>query len=169
MNRERDILWLFDLALILKVINGALEMLTALLILFVPPSLVLALAEFATGGELAQDPNDPMAMLIRDAAHAFTVHTHYFLALYLAFHGVIKVLLVIGIFAKKRLAYPLFMLALAIFGAYEAYRGLARHEILLQALAVFDFALILLTSYEYRRRYPSHSFWRGRQGDYAGR
>lgn len=155
---ERDILWLFDLALILKVVNGSLEMLAALLVLYVPPAFVVRLAEFATGGELAQDSDDLIAMTIQNAAQSFAVHSHYLLALYLALHGVIKVLLVIGIFAKKRIAYPLFMLALAVFGAYEAYRGFVLHELLLQALAVFDLALLVLTSYEYRRRYRARPF-----------
>ena len=157
-RRERDILWLFDFALILKIVNGALEMLAALLVLFVPPTLVVRLAEFATGGELAQDIDDPIATAIQGAAGAFAVHTHYFLALYLALHGSIKVLLVIGIFAKKRAAYPLFMIALAIFGTYEAYRGFVLHETLLKAIAVFDFALLLLTAHEYRRRYQARPF-----------
>jgi uncharacterized membrane protein len=152
---ERDILWLFDMALILKIINGSFEIIAALLILFVPPTFVLKLAEFATGGELAQDADDPIATAIRSTAHSFAVHTHYFLALYLALHGIVKVLLVLGIFAKKKIAYPLFMFALAVFAAYEAYRGFTRHELLLQALAIFDLALLVLTSHEYRRRYPS--------------
>lgn len=155
---ERDILWLFDLALILKVINGALEMVAALLVLFVPPAFVLRLAEFATGGELARDSDDIIAMTIQNAAHAFAVKPHYLLALYLALHGVIKVLLVLGIFAKKKIAYPLFIIALAIFGTYEAYRGFVLHETLLQAIAVFDFALLLLTVHEYRRRYKARPF-----------
>lgn len=154
MKRERDILWLFDLALIVKIINGALEMLAALLVLFVPPSLVLKLAELATSGELAQDQDDLVATAIGNAAQTFTVHTHYLLAVYLALHGLVKVLLVIGIFMKKKIAYPLFMIALVLFGAYEAYRGFLRHETLLQVLAIFDFALLALTAHEYRRRYP---------------
>ena len=154
---ERDILWAFDLALIVKAINGALEVIAALLVLYVPPAFVIRLAEFATGGELSQDPGDFIATSIRNAAQAFAVHTHYLLALYLALHGIIKVLLVIGIFAKKKIAYPLFMIALALFGAYEAYRGFVLHELLLQALAIFDLALLVLTSYEYRRRYPVRS------------
>ncbi len=153
-ERERDILWFFDLALIVKVINGALEMLGALLILLVPPSLVLKVAEFATSGEVGRDSGDVVATWIRTTAQSFAVQSHYLLAAYLASHGLIKVLLVIGIFAGKKIAYPLFMLALAIFGAYEAYRGFFRNELLLQALAVFDLALLVLTSYEYRRRYP---------------
>ena len=154
MNRERDILWLFDFALVLKIINGAFETLAALLVLLVPPSLVLKLVEIVTSGELAQDPDDPIATAIISAAHTFTIHTHYLLALYLALHGIIKILLVVGIFAKKKIAYPLFMLALAVFGAYEAYRGFLLHQIILQALAILDLSLLLLTSYEYRQRYP---------------
>lgn len=155
---EKNILWLFDLALILKIINGALEVLVALLVLFVPPSLVLKLAEFATSRELAQDIDDPIATALQNSAAAFAVHSHYFLALYLVLHGGIKVLLVLGIFAKKRIAYPLFMISLAIFGAYEAYRGFILDELLLKAIAVFDLALLLLTSHEYRRRYQHRPF-----------
>ncbi len=155
---EKNILWLFDLALILKIVNGALEALAALLVLFVPPSLVLKLAEFATSRELAQDIDDPIATAIQSSAAAFAVHSHYFLALYLALHGGIKILLVLGIFAKKKAAYPLFMISLAIFGSYEAYRGFILDETLLKAIAAFDFTLLLLTAHEYRRRYQHRPF-----------
>ena len=154
VEREKDILWLFDLALWLKVVNGGLEMLGAVFVLFVPPVLVVKLVEFVTSGELAQDPDDPIVGGLRDAAHSFAIHTHYLLAAYLILHGAVKVLLVWGIFAGKRIAYPLFMGALVIFGTYEAYRGFVRHEVLLQILAIFDFGVLVLTAHEYRRRYP---------------
>ena len=133
---------------------AALEMLAAVLILIVPPALVIKVAEFVTSGEFGQDPDDPIATTILDAAHTFTVHSHYLLALYLVLHGAIKVFLVIGILRGKRIAYPLFMLALAVFGGYEAYRGFARHEFLLEVIAVFDLSVLVLTSYEYHRRFP---------------
>lgn len=169
VEREKDILWLFDLALLLKAANGVFEMLGATLIFFVPPVLVLRLVEFLTGGELTQDPDDPIVSVMRDAAQSFTVHTHYFLALYLLLHGTIKVLLVIGILKGKRIAYPLFVLALILFGAYEAYRGFARNETLLQVFAVFDLLLLLLTIHEYRRRYAIPLFSLGTQEGYVGR
>ena len=156
-DRDKDIAWFFDLALILKALNGGLEVLVALLTLVISPSLVIRVTEFITAGEIAQDPDDPVATALRGAAHSFAIHTHYLLALYLALHGAIKVFLVIGIFMKKKIAYPLFMLALAIFGAYEAYRGFVLHEILLQVLSVIDLSILVLTSYEYRRRYPKLS------------
>ncbi|HQT83037.1 MAG TPA: hypothetical protein PLW99_02725, partial [Candidatus Paceibacterota bacterium] len=55
-KREKDLLWFFDLALLFKAVDGVLEFLGAILILAVPPSLVLRIAEFLTVGELAQDP-----------------------------------------------------------------------------------------------------------------
>ena len=168
-EREKDILWLFNLGLLLKAVNGVLEVLVAFLIFIVPPSLVLRIVEFVTGGELAQDPDDPIISAIRDAAQSFAVHTHYFLALYLVLHGAVKVLLVIGIFKGKKIAYPLLMIALAIFGSYEAYRGFMRQEFLLQILAIFDFSLLVLTAYEYRRRYPLLLSERDRREDYAER
>jgi len=152
-ERERDLLWVFDLALWVKVVNGALEMLVALLILFVPRGVIIKLAEFVTSGEIAQDANDYVATTLISMAHTYAVHTHYLLALYLTLHGGIKVLLVGGIFMKKKIAYPLFVVALALFGAYEAFRGFVLHERLLQLLAVLDLGLLLLTVHEYRRRY----------------
>ncbi|HUY62433.1 MAG TPA: DUF2127 domain-containing protein [Candidatus Paceibacterota bacterium] len=153
-GRDTDILWIFDIALVLKAIDGVLEVLGGLLALAVSPALVVRLIDFATAGELAQDPNDLVANALVGLAHAFSVSNHVLIAAYLVLHGLIKALLVIGIFAKKRLAYPLFMGALLVFGTYEVYRGTVQDEFLLQALAAFDFALLVLTAYEYRRRYP---------------
>lgn len=152
-EQEKDILWLFDLTLILKAVNGALEMIAAAIIFAVPPPLVLRIIEFLTGGELTQDADDPIVSMIRDAAQSFAVHTHYLFALYLALHGAVKIILVWGIFKGKRIAYPLFVIALLIFGSYEAYRGFLRHETLLQFFAVFDVLVLVLTIHEYRRRY----------------
>ncbi|MFZ1075771.1 MAG: DUF2127 domain-containing protein [Minisyncoccia bacterium] len=154
-EREKDVLWLFDLALILKIINGVFEMLAAFVILVIPSSLVLRIAEYVTSGEIAEDPNDFFATNIRAAAHTFAVHTHYFVALYLVLHGAVKVVLVSGIFQKRRNAYTLFMIALALFGSYELFLGEIRAELLLDVLATLDFCLLLLTAHEYRRRYSA--------------
>ena len=142
---------------------------TAIRMLTVSPSFVVRVATFVTGGELAQEPNDFIATAILSTAQTFAVSPHFFIAVYLVVHGVIKTMLVIGIFAKKRIAYPLFMLALALFGAYELYRGFARQESLLYALALFDFALLVLTVHEYRLRYPDRSSSPDTRADYADR
>lgn len=148
---EKEVLTVFEIGLVLKGINGAIEMLAALLIALVPPHFVVRIAEIATQGEIANDGDDPIALYIRDAAHTFAIRGHLLLTAYLFLHGIVKLLLVWGIFAKKRAAYPLFMLALALFGSYEVYRGLVRHETILLALALFDITLFVITAHEYRR------------------
>ena len=154
MEGERDILWFFDLTLIVKAINGAFEIVGAVLVLVVPPAFVVRVIEFVTAGELAQDPDDFIATTLRNVAHSFAVRPHLLIALYLAVHGIVKLSLVIGIFAKKHMAYPLFMMALLVFGGYELYRGFVRYDWFLYSLAIFDFAIVLLTAHEYRRAYP---------------
>lgn len=172
VEREKDILWIFDVGLILKAINGGLEILVAFLVLIIPPNAVLKMVEFITGGELTQDPDDPIVGSLLSAAQTFAVHTHYLFAFYLVLHGAVKITLVVGIFMGKKIAYPLFMIALVFFGTYEAYRGFWKHEILLQVFAVFDFILLILTAHEYRRRYsflPVHSSFLDTREDYAER
>ena len=153
-ERDRDLLWLFDVALIIKAINGGLEVFAALLVLLIPPATVQLVIDFVTGGELAQDSNDLVATTLATAAQSFAVHTHYLLALYLALHGLVKVLLVLGIFMKKKIAYPLFMIATTIFGTYEAYRGFILHETLLLVFAAFDIIVFVLAWHDYQKRYP---------------
>ena len=153
-QREQDILWLFDIGLLLKAINGALEIVVAFFIALIPPSLVINLVDFATAGELTEDRNDLVAQVLHSLARAFSVSNHFLFALYLFLHGSIKVLLVLGIYRGKRIAYPLFILALGIFGSYEVYLGVVRHSFLLVILGAFDFVLLILAAYEYRRRYP---------------
>lgn len=153
LHNKNETSWFFDAGLILKAANGVFELVVAFLVLVVPPDVILKMTVFITGGELSQDPDDPVMNAILQAAKAFTVRTHYLLALYLAAHGAAKVVLVWGILKEKKFAFPLFIAALGIFGSYETYRGLVRHEILLQILAAFDIILLLLTAREYRRRY----------------
>ena len=121
---------------------------------------MLTIVDFITGGELTQDSGDLVASALATAAQSFAVHTHYLLALYLSLHGLVKVLLVIGIFMKKKMAYPLFMLALVVFGGYEAYRGVVKHETLLLVFAAFDVLVFVLTAYDYRKRYGTTIFSR---------
>ena len=153
-QRERDILWLFDIGLILKAVDGALEVVAALFIAFVPPVLVVDLVNFATAGELTEARDDVVARFLHGLAQSFAVSNHFLIALYLSVHGAIKVALVAGIFRGYRSAYPLFIAALAVFGTYELYLGVLRHEMLLGVLGALDFLLLVLTAYEYRRRYP---------------
>jgi uncharacterized membrane protein len=127
------------------------EAIAGLMVAFIPKSLVLAVANVVTEGELSNDPDDPVASTIRDAAHSFSIHSHVLLSLYLFLHGIVKLVLVSMIFMHKKGAYPLFMVALILFSSYEAFRGVVRTDYLLIAFSIFDFSLFLITAYQYRK------------------
>jgi uncharacterized membrane protein len=155
--REREIRSLYDLGLLLKAVSSAFEIIGGVLVLFVSRSLVLHIGDLVTQGELAHDPNDFIATTIRDAAQAFAVHAHYVLAAYLLLRGVIKLGLIVLILRRVQVAYPLFIIALGLFGSYEAYRAVLTSNALLGSVALFDTMLILLTAYEYKRKNYSSS------------
>lgn len=154
-RREREILWLFDATLVLKLIGGAFNILEAMFVATVPPAVAIRIVTFLTRGELAENPGGLLATALRAVAHSFAIHAHYLIALYLFLHGATKIALVLGILAGKKIAYPLFMLGVGLFGSYEAYRGLLRGEPVLLVFAFFDFVVLILTAYEYRRRYSA--------------
>ncbi len=147
--------WAFRLGLLLKAVNGGLEVVVALLVLYVPPSVVLSLAEFVTQGEVTQDPDDLITTSLTTISKTGAVAAHHLFALYLILHGGVKILLVLGILAGKRIAYPLFMAALVLFGSYEAYRGIRFHDAVILVVSALDLLLLVLTVHDYRRQYSS--------------
>lgn len=152
-KRERDFRRLFDVALVIKAIDGIIEVVGGVLVVAIRPAFITGLIASLNAEELAREPNGLTAKAVHLVASSLAAGGHWLIGLYLVLHGIIKVLLVLGIFAGKRIAYPLFMGALLVFGIYEIYRGTARHEIFLQALAALDFAILVLTVHEYRIRY----------------
>ena len=150
-TQERELLTIFDFALFWKIFGGLTDVVASIVVLIVPPHLVLRVAEIATQGELASDPNDLIGNLIRNGAHAFVLEKHFLLAGFLFIHGGVKATLATFVFLQKRWAYPAFMTVLILFASYEAYRGIVRHDFLLGSFALFDVALFFITAYEFRK------------------
>jgi uncharacterized membrane protein len=152
---ERDITRLFDLSLILKAIGGAFEVLAGIAIALVPPGLVGRIADLATAGELAGDPDDFIATHVRFWAHAYALHAHDLLALIVGLDGALKLVLIGLVLKGYRAAYPLLILALGALGSYEAHRAIATDNVLLAAAVGLDLLIIGLAAHEYRVRYSS--------------
>jgi uncharacterized membrane protein len=143
---------LYDLGLVLKAVASVLEIASGIAVLFVSRMLLVRITDVATAGELARDPDDFVANTLQHAAHAFAIHAHYLLAAYLLIRGAVKLGLVLLILRGVKVAYPLFIIALGLFGSYEAYRAVLSANYWLGSVALFDTALIFLTAYEYKRK-----------------
>ena len=141
----------FEIGVILKGLNGLLELIGGLLLLVFPPSTIQRFVVGLTHNELSKDPNDFIATHLRATAEHLSVSDQLFAALFLLLHGVIKVLLVYALLRRKLWAYPVAIGVFAGFSVYQMYRYVIQPSGWLIALTVLDVIVILLTWAEWHR------------------
>lgn len=141
----------FEVGVILKGLNGALEIIGGVLLLLFPPSAIQRFIVGLTQNELSKDPSDFIATHLRAAAEHLSVGAKLFAAIFLLSHGVIKVLLVYALLRRKHWAYPVAIGVFAAFSVYQMYRYVIQPSGWLIALTVLDVIVILLTWAEWHR------------------
>ena len=92
---------LFALGVWLKGVDGVLELAGGLALLTLRQAALSRLAIALTQHELAEDPRDLLANAIRHAAAQVSASTQLFGAIYLLAHGLVKLLLVVGLLRGK--------------------------------------------------------------------
>jgi uncharacterized membrane protein len=138
---------------VLKGLDGVLEIVGGILLLFLSPHAIEHIARTLTAHELSEDPHDVIARYILHTASHLTTSTTLFGAVYLLSHGVAKVVLVALVLKDKLWAYPWLITLLLAFIAYQLYRITAVHfSVGLTLLTVFDAVLVWLTWREYQAR-----------------
>jgi uncharacterized membrane protein len=141
----------FEIGVILKGLNGLLELISGTLLLLFRPSAIQRFVVSLTQNELSRDPNDFIATHLRAAADHLSVGGKAFAAIFLLSHGVIKVVLVYALIKDKLWAFPWAIGIFSAFGVYQMYRYFVHPSGWLIALTVLDVIVILLTSAEWRR------------------
>jgi uncharacterized membrane protein len=143
----------FKIGLVLKGLDGILEVAGGILLLFVSPHAIEHIVRVLTAHELSEDPHDLIARhLLHSTSHLSTGIT-LFGAIYLLSHGIAKIVLVALVLRDKLWAYPWLIALLLAFIAYQIYRITAvNFSVWLTALTVFDAALAWLTWREYQSR-----------------
>nr|WP_245346405.1 DUF2127 domain-containing protein [Arthrobacter stackebrandtii] len=142
---------LFYVGIIVKGLDGVLELIAGTLLLFTAPDRIRQLAILVTQPELTEDPNDFIATHILRGADSLTDHVVLFTAFYLLAHGIVKVVLVAALLRNKLWAYPWMIVVLAIFILYQFYQLAVTPSAGLVALTLFDILIVVLTWHEYRR------------------
>jgi uncharacterized membrane protein len=140
----------FEIGIILKGLNGLVELVGGILLLVFPPSALQRFVVGLTHNELSKDPNDFIATHLRATAEHLSVSDELFAAIFLLSHGVIKVLLVYALLRGRLWAYPVAIGVFAAFVVYQIYRYVVQPSGWLIALSVLDVIVILLTWFEWR-------------------
>jgi uncharacterized membrane protein len=141
---------LFKLALVVKGIDGASELVGAVLLTVLPTVWVQSVIANVVSHDLLGPPNGSLTQHFITGTKQFAAGNRTFAISYLALHGVIKLALVVALLRKWLPAYPVALVILALFVIYEIYRAAHTHSVLLPFLAALDLAIIVLVVREYR-------------------
>ncbi len=148
---ERRIYRFFEISILLKGANAVLEIVGGLLVLVIPPEFVQNIAAYFTSEELGQDTNDFVATHLLQLANLYASGNHQlFVALYLLSHGIVKIILVIGLLKNKLWAYPSALIVFGLFILYQLYLLSHKLSLAMVALTFFDFVVMYLVWREYR-------------------
>ncbi len=148
---------IFRASLIIKGIDGVLEIIGGILLALIHPATLNRLAETLTIHELSQDPRDFLATHLVSATHSLTGGLHVFAVLYLLLHGLVKLLVVIALFIHDLRLYPVALGFLAISILYQIYRIGYNHSFSLSLLTLLDIVIAWLAIREYHHLRVGHS------------
>jgi uncharacterized membrane protein len=146
---DRVFLW----SIVLKAVDGGLEVIGGVLLLMVTPTRLNQLARLLTQHELNTDPHDFIARHILRSAQDFAAGGRTFAAIYLLVHGVTKIVLVVEILREHLWAYKGMVVMLGLFIIYQVYRMFSKPSISLVLLSIFDAFIIVLTLREEKRQH----------------
>ncbi|NTG49329.1 DUF2127 domain-containing protein [Agrobacterium rhizogenes] len=147
---ERRIHQLFEISILLKGAHALIECIGGLVLALISTDTIVRLVNLLTQDELIENPNDFIATHLLSWAQNFSLASKHFYAFYLLTHGLVKVLLVIGLLRGKLWAYPASLAALGLFIVYQLYRFTETHGVGLLILTAFDLLIMVLIWHEYR-------------------
>ncbi len=164
-SRRKDLLdRTFEVAIILKGLDGMLEVVGGLVLLVVTPATINRIVTALTQHELSQDPHDFIATHLLNTAHGLSKSAVLFGSLYLLLHGAVKIVLVVALLRNKLWAYPWMIAFLLVFIVYQIYRIALVPSAGLAALTVFDVFVVWLTFREYQKQRYRLAALRGTTG-----
>ncbi len=139
----------FELGIIIKGLDGAVELVGGLLLVFLSPAAINRVVFFLVEGELKEDPTDLVAnLLVHTTRSAIQVRVPA--SLFLIGHGIVKLVLVAGLATNRLWSYPAAIVVFAGFTIYQIYQLTLQYSLFLETVTVLDLMVILLVIAEYR-------------------
>jgi uncharacterized membrane protein len=148
--QDRQIHKLFQISIVLKGAHALIECVGGIALALTNTAAIARLVGRLTQNELSRNPHDFIATHLYALAQGFSVEAKHFYAYYLLSHGVVQLLLVIGLLRGKLWAYPVSLVVMGLFIVYQLYRYSFTHGIGLLVLTIFDIIVIGLIWQEYR-------------------
>jgi uncharacterized membrane protein len=142
----------FELAILIKGIDGVLETVGGLLILFIPLHSLDDWIRFLLAHELSTESHDLLAHAAEHLLDILSLSTKVFASVYLIGHGLVKIFLVYALWREKMWAFPIALWFIVLFVAYQLYRYTHTHSTALLIFALFDVCVSWFIWREYLAR-----------------
>jgi uncharacterized membrane protein len=136
--------------MLVKAVDGAAELVGALVLLAVPDAALHTLVNAVVSRDLLGPPDGSLARHFEAGTAELASGNRTFAVVYLGLHGVVKLALVVALLRHWRPAYPVAAAVLGVFVVYELYRATRTGSVLLPLLAALDVAIIVMIVREYR-------------------
>ena len=141
----------FRISIAIKGINGLLETLGGIILLFIKSDILVRVVYRIFQNELVHDPDDYLVNHLIDLARAVSIDRKVFWATYLIFHGTVKVMIVIGLWLEKLWAYPIAGIVLIAFIAFQIYEYMHIPSVMFILMTALDLTIIAMAWVEFKR------------------
>ncbi|KHD44020.1 hypothetical protein NC01_09155 [Streptococcus uberis] len=141
----------FNTLLYAKLVFALGESLSGLLLFVFKHSAIKNLITILTSRELANDPHDFIASHLVHLGSILTLNGQRMAAIYLLFHGLIKVLTLLLLLKKKLWAYPMSLFLFMGFIVYQMREFMLTHHMSMIFLSLIDILMMILTYLEYQK------------------
>ncbi len=140
----------FELGLIIKGFISFIEILGGIFLYFLNTNDVLNWFLNVTSSEVLEGGNHFFINYVTNFLQNFSVGTQHFAALYLFSHGLVKLLIVLGLYQKRVWVYPLSIVIFSGFTIYQFYLFFIGPSIGVFVIGILDILVVLLTMHEYK-------------------
>lgn len=141
----------YEIGIVIKGVDGILELLGAALLIAVPPHYFESFAKWLTDIEAGSSGHGFISSHVLQIGHRLAEGHDVFGILFLLTHGLVKVVLVACLLRQKLWAYPFGMGALTLFLAYQLYEMVMRPTFGMGFLTVLDAIIIWLVWREWQQ------------------
>lgn len=148
ISKRQAVHWMFDVAVIIKAINGVLEIAGGYFLVFKPGWIGPTVASWAAD-LLIDHPGNWFAPMLANWGDGLTTDTEHFASKYLIGHGAAKVFIAWGLIREKLWAFPTALVVFGLLILYQLYRFAHTHSPTLALLIVVDIAVCYLIWREY--------------------
>jgi uncharacterized membrane protein len=142
---------LFRTALLLKGLDGAVELFAAVALVVATPDVLEGFVRVVLEHHLLGGPQSDLAVRFARGEEQLVGAGRTFAVVFLALHGLIKCGLVVAMARRIRPAFPVAAAVLGLFVVYEIYRATRTGSVLLPLFAALDLLIIALIVREYLR------------------